>query len=129
MMKMGRIIRQNIKHIRYTLVTVEQYLRDQIAKSRMQTPVIFWNTEPTNCDISYDPYRQTYMIHGTNMRPGICDEHSNNNNSEKNDINMDTQQENARAINSNMLRVEHNAGTNNANIPQIKHGNGASQGR
>ena len=54
-MKMGRGIMQNKKHIRHTAVTVEQYLREQIAKSRAQTLVTFWGTDPTNHDISYKP--------------------------------------------------------------------------
>ena len=46
--KMDRVIMQNMKHIRHTLVTVDQYLQDQVAKTRKQTPANFWCTDPTN---------------------------------------------------------------------------------
>ena len=39
--KMGRVIRQNMKHIGHTPGTVEQYLRDQIAKTRAKMPAAF----------------------------------------------------------------------------------------
>ena len=47
-MMTGRVIMQNMKHIRHIPVMVEQYLRDQLAKARTQTPVNFWGTDPTN---------------------------------------------------------------------------------
>ena len=39
--KMGRVIMQNMKHIRHAPVTVEQCIRNQIAKSRAQKLVTF----------------------------------------------------------------------------------------
>ena len=48
LMKMGRVITWNTKHIRHTPVTVEQYLWDQLAKARKQTPVGSWGTNTTH---------------------------------------------------------------------------------
>ena len=39
--KIGRIVMQNIKHIRNTSVTIKKSLRDLIARSRTQTLVTF----------------------------------------------------------------------------------------
>ena len=56
--KTGRVIMQNTKHIRYTLVTVEQYLWDQLAKAISQT-AIFWGTDPKSYhNRYYGPYVQ-----------------------------------------------------------------------
>ena len=89
-----------MKNIRHTSVTVEQYLRDQIAKSRAQTPVTFWGTDPTNHHgISYDPYMEMYMTYGTYMRQSKNDRHSNDNSSDKTNVNVDTQQENVEVKN------------------------------
>ena len=54
-MKMGKVITKNMKHIGHMPMTAQQYLRDQTAKRRMKILVTFWNTDPTNHDISYDP--------------------------------------------------------------------------
>ena len=59
-----------------------------------------------------------YLNHGTYMRHGNS-EHSDISNSDKDHINMDTQQDNARVNNSNMLRVVDSAGTNKVNIHKL----------
>ena len=100
-MKMGRIIMWNTMYIRHTPVTVEQYLGNQIAKSRTQTPVISWSTNPTNHDISYNSYTHMYLNHGTYTRPSHSDKYTNSN-SDKNHRSMDTQMDNVGVNNSNM---------------------------
>ena len=47
MLKLGSVIMQNTKQIRYTPVTVELYLRNQLAKAKTQTTVNSWGTDPT----------------------------------------------------------------------------------
>ena len=94
---------------------VKQYLREQIAKSRIQTLVTLWSINPTNCDISYNPYTAhmyKYTIHDTNVSPNDSDEKNqiNNNNSDRHHNNMDTQQDNVEINNMNIPQVEHNDG-------------------
>ena len=111
MIKTGKRIMQNMNDIRHTLVTVEQYFRDQIAKSRMQTLVAFWSSDYTNHDISCDSYTHThmYMNYGSYMRPSSSDKHSNNNNnSDRSHKGIDTQQDNVDANYSNLMQVEDN---------------------
>ena len=71
-MKTDRITSWNTKYMRHTPMTVEQYLKEQIAKSRTKTPVTFWSTDPTNHDVSYNMYTayiHMCMNHDTNTRP------------------------------------------------------------
>ena len=122
-MNVGRVIMWKMKHSRHTPVTVEQYLRDQIVNSRAQTLVTFLGTDLTNhCGVSDDPYTHMYTNHGTFIRQSKSVGHSDSNNSDKNHINVDTQQDNAGVNNPNMLRVEVSTGPNNVNMPEIKHG-------
>ena len=58
-----------MKHMRHTPVTVEQYLRDLLAKARRQIPVHFWSTDPTNhCNRSNGSYMHMEMNHETFMK-------------------------------------------------------------
>ena len=95
-------------------MTVEQYLRDQIAKNRGQSLVTIWGTDPTkHVCTSYDQYMHMYMNHGTYMRQSNNDRQSD-----------DTQQYNTRVNNTIMMRLGDNTGTNSANMSQSKNGSG-----
>ena len=67
-MKTGRIIKQNIKHMKHTPVTAKQQLRDQIAKNRTQTLVTFLSTDPTKCDSSYIPHTAHTHVHEPRLK-------------------------------------------------------------
>ena len=112
-----------MKHIRKIPVTVEQYLRDHIAKSRNQTLVTFWGNDRTNCSASYYPCIHIHMNHDTYIGQSNSVEHSNDNCSDKTHTIMDKQQDNAGVHNPNMSKVVDNAKKNNVNMPQIEHSN------
>ena len=60
-------------------MTVEQYLRDKIAKKRAQTPVTFCGTDPTNlCNMSYGPIVHMYVNQDTFMRQSNSGGHNDN---------------------------------------------------
>ena len=68
-----------MKHIKHTPVPIKQYIRDQIVKNRKQTLGTSRSTDPTNYDISNDPYTthtNIYMSHGTLTRLSNSDEHN-----------------------------------------------------
>ena len=99
-------------------MTVEPYLRNQIVKNRAETLVTSWGTDPTHHhDIPCDPDMQMYMKHGTYIRQSNSNGHSDGNSSDKNQISMDTQQDNEGVNNPNVPRLEDNTGTNNENMP------------
>ena len=102
--KTGRIIMQNMKHIRHTPVTVRQYLRDQITKSRTWTMVTSWSTN----DISYNPYMARTHVHElwNHMRHSDSDECNEVHiNSDRDHKIMETQLENIGINNANMHKL------------------------
>ena len=106
----SRVTMQNMKHIRYTQVKVEKYLRDQTAKTSAYTPIASWGTDPTNHHgISCDPYIYMYMNQDTYMRQSNNDGYSDNSNDKTHS--MDPEQGNAGLNNPNVSRVEDNTGT------------------
>ena len=75
-------------------------------KTRAQTPVTFWDTDPTNHHgISYDPYMPMYINHGTYMRQSDNDRHIDASINDKTHISMDPQQDSAGVNNFKMPRL------------------------
>ena len=109
-MKMGRIIIQNMEHIRHTPVTIEHYLGEQIAKTRAHILVTIWVTDLMNhCHEFYYPYMN--MNQGTYMRQISNNGHSDDSSSDRTSISMDPQQDNA-GVNDPIIPIlEDNTGT------------------
>ena len=99
-------------------MTVKQYLRDQVAKTRIQTPVNFQGTDLTNHNNeSCGPYVYMDMNHGIFLKQSNNGGHSGDSNNEKSHS-VESQQCNAGVGNPTVPRVEDQTRTKNVNMPQ-----------
>ena len=108
MMKTARVITQNMKHIRHAPVTVEQYLRDQLAKSRKEIPFNFWGNNQTNY---HNEYYGPYMQQSNNGGHSV-----DSSNDEA--LSVGPQQYDVGVDSPTVHRVENQTGTKNVNMPQ-----------
>ena len=106
-----------MKHIRHTSVTVQQYLRDQITKTRAETQVTFWGSDPANYhNVSYDPDMCMDMNHNTVMNQRNNGTHIENNGNEKMHS-MNTKHDNAWVNILNVPKVGNQTETKNRDMP------------